>query len=101
MKETIYFFRFRDVFKASRPNNFSDQGLRVLFEYLQDYEEETGEEIEFDPIALCCDFNEMTLEEINQCYQEEFEHLDHAADWLQDQTSVCGQTDSTIVFQAF
>ena len=31
-------------------------GLHALFKYLSDYEDSTGEEIELDVIALCCDW---------------------------------------------
>ena len=39
-------------------NNFSYDGLHALFEYLEDYEDDTGEEIEFDMIGICCDYSE-------------------------------------------
>lgn len=39
-------------------DNFSHQGKKALFEYLQEYEQDTGEQIEFDYIALCCDYTE-------------------------------------------
>lgn len=63
MKQTINFYAFQKAFQDLRPNNFSYQGLRALFEYLEDSEESTGEEIEFDVIALCCDFIEYESEE--------------------------------------
>jgi len=39
-------------------NNFSYEGLKSLFNYLENYEEETGQKIEFDPVALCCEYSE-------------------------------------------
>ena len=67
---------FIDTFKQSelRKNQFSYDGLIALFSYLEDLEEDTGENIEFDMIAICCDFTEYknTEEFINdyQDYQE-------------------------------
>jgi len=59
MKKTINIYDFRDAFhKAGRGNQFTSEGQRALFEYLEGYEEDTGEEIELDVIALCCDFTE-------------------------------------------
>lgn len=42
----------------NRTTNFSYAGLNALFDYLAEYEEDTGEELELDVIALCCDFTE-------------------------------------------
>jgi len=36
----------------NRKTNFSYEGLEILFEYLEELEESTGEEIELDVIAL-------------------------------------------------
>ena len=71
MKQTINFYDFQKAFQDLRPNSFSYQGLRALFEYLEDSEESTGEEIEFDVIALCCDFIEYeSAEEYHKDYSE-------------------------------
>jgi len=58
MKNTINFYEFRSWFEQHRPNNFSYDGLKALWEMLEEYEDSTGEEIEFDPIALCCEYTE-------------------------------------------
>ena len=51
---------FIDTFKQSelRKNNFSYDGLIALFEYLEDLEEDTGEQINFDMVSICCDYSE-------------------------------------------
>ena len=38
--------------------NFSIDGAASLFESLEDIEHETGSEIEFDPVAIRCEFCE-------------------------------------------
>jgi hypothetical protein len=58
MIDTISIYTFKRWFKVNRPNNFSYTGLASLFEYLEEYEESTGEQIKFDPIALCCKYTE-------------------------------------------
>ena len=58
MKQNINEYQFRRAFETSRPNNFSYEGLKALFDYLEQYEEETGQELELDVIAICCDFTE-------------------------------------------
>ena len=39
-------------------NNFSYDGLGALFDYIEELEHDIGEDIEFDPIALCCEYSE-------------------------------------------
>ena len=59
MKITINEIEFTNEFeKMNRGNNFSMEGKKALFEYIEQYEEETGEEIELDIIALCCEYTE-------------------------------------------
>ena len=58
MKITINFSQFCDAFSDSYKNNFSYEGKEALFDYLENYENDTGEEVELDTIALCCDYSE-------------------------------------------
>ena len=39
-------------------NNFSFEGANALQEYLEELSDDLGENIEFDPIAWCCEFSE-------------------------------------------
>ncbi len=59
MKTTINEYDFIEAFKsAGRENQFTSEGLVALFDYLDELEQETGEETELDVIALCCGFAE-------------------------------------------
>ena len=58
MKKTVVREEFCDWFVEFRPNNFSYEGRLALFEMLENYESDTGEEIEFDPLAFCCEYSE-------------------------------------------
>ena len=64
MKQTINEYQFKDAFQKCRPNNFSYEGLTALYDYLEQYEEDTGQEIELDVIAICCEFTE--YEDLNE-----------------------------------
>jgi len=73
MIDTINKYNFIDRFRSSDSyaNNFSYEGLSALFDYLEDYEDDTGEQIEFDLVALCCDFTEYeNLQEIKDNYSD-------------------------------
>ena len=64
MKTTVNFTAFADAFEAQgRGDNFSREGLQELFDYLEEYEESTGEQIELDVIAICCDYSEYSIQE--------------------------------------
>ena len=58
MKQTFTEYQFIDQFNKVRPKNFSNKGLKALYNFLIDFEDSAEEELEFDPIALCCDFTE-------------------------------------------
>jgi hypothetical protein len=68
MITTINLNQFREAFREVRPNNFSLDGTWTLYEYLPVYEEATGDELELDVIAICCDFAEDTWQNIASYY---------------------------------
>jgi len=60
---------FRDEFRAcGRADQFSYEGLGILFAYFEQYEDDTGESVELDVIAICCDFSEDSWENIADQY---------------------------------
>ena len=71
MKQSVNEYDFLKAFKECRPNNFSSAGLFALDDYLEQYEDDTGEEIELDVIALCCEYAEYdSLQEFQRDYGE-------------------------------
>lgn len=109
MKQTINLFQFREDFRSLRPDNFSYDGLSILFDYFEQYEEDTGEEMELDVIAICCEWAEDSLENIASYYTIDISDLEDASEieyivleYLQDHTQVAGVTESgSIVYQQF
>jgi hypothetical protein len=107
MKQTIGLSQFQDAFMSIRPNNFTYDGLVLLFDWIEQQEQDTGMEQELDVIAICCDFEELTMEEIIRQYNIETDQIeddeidDHVMNYLNDETIVIGKTDDTIVFLSF
>lgn len=111
MKQTLNKDQFRFAFEQVRPNQFSYEALGMLFDYL----EECDEDMELDVIAICCDFTESDFQEAaNELdddeseLTQECEGLDESetaqliAEKLQNKTSVLGVTsDNTIVYANF
>ena len=58
MKKTVTFIMFCDSFSDTYRGNFTYEGKRALFEYLNELEESTGTEIELDPVSFCCEYTE-------------------------------------------
>ena len=87
---------FKDEFKAIRPDNFTYDGLSALYEWFIDYEEDTGEPMELDVIAICCDFSEEPLEDGLDNYG-----LD-SLDELHDNTLVIAVLENgNVIYQIF
>ena len=74
--DTLHEAQFVDEFQKIRKENFSYDGLKTLFQYLDDLSEDTGENIEFDPIGFCCEFSEYSLEEFNEDWPCELSSFD-------------------------
>jgi len=51
-------FRGANGWSDTYKNNFSYTGLLALYEYLENLEDDTGEKLEFDRVAIACDFSE-------------------------------------------
>lgn len=81
MKTTVNFSAFVYAFRSmNRMDNFSREGLEALFDYLEQYEQDCGEEIELDVIAICCDYAESDIVTIAQDYQIDLSEADQAID---------------------
>lgn len=100
MKTTVSLFDFQDAFLKSETykNNFTIDGLNALFDYFEDYENSTGEDIDFDMVAICCEYSEYAsaIEAVayyNGAVEEnkDFDDEDKekaALAWLEDKTQV-------------
>ena len=98
MKKTINFYEFKNWFTKYRPNYLSDDGLIALYDMLENYEQDTGEEIEFDPIAFCCEYTEYEdMEEFWNDYDKEIYPNEQS---IMDATFIWAfNTDSFIIQQ--
>ena len=58
MKMTLSTYQIADALKNDTCARWSYNGSIALAEYLEEYEESTGEELELDTCAIRCDFSE-------------------------------------------
>ena len=78
MIRRVYQDDFINEFRnMGRDGNFTIRGLEALFEYLEDYEDSTGEQVELDVIVLCCEYTEYAdLDDFQNDYGDEYESIE-------------------------
>src|SRR3990167_6850102 len=107
IKKNVNFSMFCNWFNSSGnyKDNYSYEGKKALFEYLEQYSVDLGKDIDFDPIALCCEYTEYpTAWDAMEQYQQEDMPIEgeegddlleiqekqekKALEWLQNHTQV-------------
>ena len=117
MHITVNSSMFADAFRRmGHENQFSREALEALFEYIENYEEDTGIRVELDVLGLCCEFTEyttaveaasdygFTTELEAEDYEDAESYEDakegEALEWLQDRTEVIN-FDGGLIIQNF
>jgi hypothetical protein len=96
---------FKDTFKAINPDQFTRAGLVALFDYLENCENETGQEMAFNATDISCKFTEYeNWTEFNIEYgslidDEEIQPGDFEK--LQDHTTVICFGESSFIIRTF
>lgn len=102
MKQTINLEEFMHAFHAyNRYEQFGYQALNLLFEYL----EECDPHMELDVIAICCDYSHSDPLTIANDYSIDLSDYAEAEDkaeavreWLSENTTLIGETDTGFVY---
>src|SRR5690554_6437615 len=77
VKKVSFYDFVKEFEEFGREDQFSYEGKRALFDYLNELAEDLGEPIELDIIGICCDFTEYeSLEEFNHDYQLDLDDID-------------------------
>ncbi len=112
MKTTVNVHTFREEFnRMGRGNQFTHDGLDVLFDYLEELAH-CEEEYELDVVGLCCDFAEGAAKDIARDYSIDLSAIEGASEYdenvfaivreyLEDEGVLVGETDTTIVYRQF
>lgn len=86
---------FIEAFRSIRPDGFSYEGLKALFNYLDDLDEQCETKIELDVIAHCCEYAESPIKEALRYYNLK------SLEELRDETTVIDVDDNTIIYQSY
>jgi len=76
----------------------------TMAQYLEEYEEDTGEELELDPVAIRCEYRAIALDEVIEQYSGDFEGMDDEdlLEYLRDNTTVIETgIENTYIIQEF
>lgn len=79
IKTTVSRSSFMDALRT----NFSYDGASALYDYYDELSDDLGEDIEFDPVAIRCEWSEYTLDEYNQEFGLELADLDELESLLE------------------
>jgi predicted ArsR family transcriptional regulator len=109
MKTTVTWLDFKQAFiQYGRDEQFSYDGLKIIFDYLEELEQDCGQEIELDVIAICCDFSEDHWRDIAADYsieldenKDEEEQQEQVLDYLADEGVFIGISGDLIVYRQF
>jgi hypothetical protein len=100
MIQTVNLHDFRQAFHdCGRGEQFSYEALGLIFEYYEQYEDDTGEQVNLDVIAICCDLAELTPADFRKQYDVPADTS--VMDYLCDQAAYVGETDQTVIFVQF
>jgi len=78
--------------------SWTRSGAFALVEYLEQMEDDCGTQIEFDPVALRCEFSEYdNAIEAAKAYTSEFTTEEAALEYLEDHTTVINHANGILV----
>ena len=105
MKSIVTQYSFVDAFRlCGRESQFTVPARRALFEYLEEYENSTGEELTLDPIGICCEWAEypsaLAAAETYGFKDGIDSKEESALEWLQNLTQVI-EFEGGLVIQQF
>ena len=107
---TLDKYSFADAFKRyNRQDQFSPKGLEVLFDYLEEFSDSTGEPVELAVVALCCDYYESSIQELIDNYNIDVSDADGdedtiaeiVKDYISSNTEYVGETEGCLIYAAF
>ncbi len=105
MKQTVSSYQFVESFRAAgRESQFTRAALFALFDYLENYGDFCGVELELDPIAICCEWAEYpsALKAAHDYGSsgKENDTEEAALEWLENRTQVV-EFEGGVVIQLF
>lgn len=110
--QTLSKSSFIDAFKqSSRKDQFSYEALKAIFDYLEEYSDSTGEPVELDIVAICCEWSEAHWSDIAREYsidlndfaddEDDDERIQAVYEFISDNTTVLDLGEGQFVYVQF
>jgi len=107
--QTLDKYSFVRAFEeSSRKDQFSSEALEAIFEYMEEYSDSTGENVEFDIVGICCEWAEMTWQDVAMSYDvdlsqctDDDERIGEVEDYLSRNTQYCEVSEGSFVLVQF
>jgi predicted ArsR family transcriptional regulator len=107
--QTLDKYSFVEAFEqSSRKDQFSHEALEAIFDYLEEYSDSTGEPVELDIIAICCDWTEADWKTIAEDYKidlegcdDDEERIEAVRDYLEYETQCVELSEGSFVYVNF
>jgi len=104
MKHTLDHYEIVNALLNDENAIWTRLGANALAQELEDYEESTGEELEFDIVAIRCEWNEDSAEELISNYsQDPDDTIEDVIQYVEDNTFliIVDNDPKTYLYQAF
>lgn len=104
MKHTLNHYEIVNALLNDNNAIWTRLGANALAEELEEYEDSTGQELEFDIVAIRCEWNEDTAEELISNYgQDPDDTLEDVIQYVEDNTIliIVDNDPKTYLYQAF
>ena len=113
--QTVNFSMFCDMFtRMGRQGHFSYAAKQAIFNYLESYSDDNGEDFQMDVVGICCEYIESKAEEVNSDYllgyekqedesEEDFQErlIEEVQEYLDRHTTTVMADNGTFVYAEF
>ena len=97
--------QFTDALLGDEYASWSYKGAHALYEHLMELSEDIGQDLEFDHVALRCDYTESTVEELANDYSnllnDDEEPEEFAERMAAERTTVIWIDQTNIIYMQF
>ena len=104
LNKSWFIDRFNEM---GRSDNFSYEALETLYDYYEEYSQQTGEDYHLDVIAICCDWSEDSYADIINNYGldiddcEDEEDVDTVVEEYLEENTTYFKVGDKLLYQSF
>lgn len=105
MLARINFHEFQKIMDDTyNGTSFDYDGLQILFDFIEGVYEDLEQDYILDRVGLCCEFTQMTFDEVCDYYSIDIlddDKKQSALDYIEYHSILIGHTDNSVIFHSF